>query len=246
ECGFSYPMSDSLWYYSYQYPFYPVVPAKVPIAPADPLVIPEVGAVFVISPTGVLDLVDYSSSSNSNPLVDSLPVAPELQLVSSFLCSCDSKAESESEPAKQRPERHESLTPSSKFPLAPVISLPEIRRQPAILVSLIQDHRLELHHLDWFIPQLGIHDVVRHLYVGVSVRPSRKRCRSPTTLVPSSTSISRSIAPALADLTPRKRFRDSYSSEASREEHTEIGTADAETVVDLGVSDGVRAPTEDV
>ncbi|GJY60023.1 putative reverse transcriptase domain-containing protein [Tanacetum coccineum] len=73
-----------------------------------------------------------------------------------------------------------------------------------------------------------------------------------STLYPPTTSESsldssfwRSIAPALVDLPPRKRFRDSYSSEASEEEHMEIGTADAETVADLGVSDGVRAPTED-
>ncbi|GJW83062.1 hypothetical protein Tco_0156207, partial [Tanacetum coccineum] len=78
-----------------------------------------------------------------------------------------------------------------------------------------------------------------------SYGPSRKRCRSPTTLVPSSTPISRSIAPALADLPPRKRFRDSYSSEVSREEHMEMGTADAETVADLGISERVRAHTED-
>ncbi|GJX68909.1 reverse transcriptase domain-containing protein [Tanacetum coccineum] len=78
-----------------------------------------------------------------------------------------------------------------------------------------------------------------------SAGPSRKRCRSPTTLVPSSTPVSRSIAPALADLPPRKRFRDSYSSEVSREEHMEIGTADAETVADLGISEGVGAHTKD-
>ncbi|GKE56122.1 hypothetical protein Tco_1495307 [Tanacetum coccineum] len=78
-----------------------------------------------------------------------------------------------------------------------------------------------------------------------SIGPSRKRCRSPTTLVPSPTPVSRSIASALANLPPRKRFRDSYSSEASGEEHMEIGTADAEIVVDLGISDGVGAPTED-
>ncbi|GJR58374.1 putative reverse transcriptase domain-containing protein [Tanacetum coccineum] len=78
-----------------------------------------------------------------------------------------------------------------------------------------------------------------------SAEPSRKRCRSPTTLVPSSTPVLRSIAPALADLPPLKRFRDSYSSEASREEHMEIGTADAETIVDLGISEGFGAPTED-
>ncbi|GKD13212.1 hypothetical protein Tco_1197619, partial [Tanacetum coccineum] len=73
-----------------------------------------------------------------------------------------------------------------------------------------------------------------------------------STLYPPTTSESsqdssfwRSIAPALVDLPPRKRFRASYLSEASGEEHMEIGTADAETVTDLGVSDGVRAPTED-
>ncbi|GJX73765.1 hypothetical protein Tco_0312360 [Tanacetum coccineum] len=78
-----------------------------------------------------------------------------------------------------------------------------------------------------------------------SAGPSRKRCRFPTTLVPSSTPISRPIAPALADLLSCKRFRDSYSSEVSREEHMEIGTANAETVADLGISKGVGARTKD-
>ncbi|GJU13207.1 hypothetical protein Tco_1135603 [Tanacetum coccineum] len=78
-----------------------------------------------------------------------------------------------------------------------------------------------------------------------SARPSRKRYRSPTTLVPSPTPVLRSITPALADLLPCKRFRDSYSSEASGEEHMEIGTTDVETVADLGISDGVGAPTKD-
>ncbi|GKG55394.1 hypothetical protein Tco_0572034, partial [Tanacetum coccineum] len=82
-----------------------VVPAEVPIAPADPLVAPEVGVVSVILPTRVLDLVDYSSSFDSDPSEDSLPIAPELQLVSPFLCFDDSEADSESDPAKQRPER---------------------------------------------------------------------------------------------------------------------------------------------
>ncbi|GJR27930.1 hypothetical protein Tco_1104162 [Tanacetum coccineum] len=70
-----------------------------------------------------------------------------------------------------------------------------------------------------------------------SSRPSHKRCRSPTALVPSSTYVSRSIAPTPADLLPpRKRFRDSYSSEDSREEHMEVDTADAEAVADVGIS----------
>ncbi|GJX00960.1 hypothetical protein Tco_0184873 [Tanacetum coccineum] len=78
-----------------------------------------------------------------------------------------------------------------------------------------------------------------------SAGPSRKRCRSPTTLVPSSTPILRLIAPALADLLPHKRFRDSYSSEVSGEEHMKMGTADAETVADLSISERVGAHTED-
>ncbi|GJY45617.1 hypothetical protein Tco_0434680 [Tanacetum coccineum] len=76
--------------------------------------------------------------------------------------------------------------------------------------------------------------------------PSRKRCRSPTTLVQSSTLVSRLIDPTLADLLPhRKRFRDSYSPEDSREEHIEIGTTNAETVADLGSGDGVGVDTDD-
>ncbi|GJW15776.1 putative reverse transcriptase domain-containing protein, partial [Tanacetum coccineum] len=79
-----------------------------------------------------------------------------------------------------------------------------------------------------------------------SAGPSHKRCRSPTTLVPSSTLASRSIAPTLADiLPPRKRFRDSYSPKDSRDEHMEIGTANVKAVVDLGIGDGDGAPTED-
>ncbi|GKB48782.1 hypothetical protein Tco_0899535 [Tanacetum coccineum] len=73
---------------------------EVPIIPADPLVASKVGAVSVISPTGVLDLVDYPSSSDSDPLEDSLPLVPELPLVSPFLCSDDSEADAESEPVE--------------------------------------------------------------------------------------------------------------------------------------------------
>nr|GFA48840.1 hypothetical protein [Tanacetum cinerariifolium] len=80
----------------------------------------------------------------------------------------------------------------------------------------------------------------------LSARPSRKRCKSPTTSVPSSTPILRSIALTLADLLPpRKRFRDLYLPEDSRGEHMEIGTGDAEAVADLGIGDGVGVDTND-
>ncbi|GJV65837.1 reverse transcriptase domain-containing protein [Tanacetum coccineum] len=70
-----------------------VIP-EVPIIPAVPIVAPEVGAVSVVSPAGVLDLVDYSSSFDSDPSEDSLPPVPSLPLVSPFLCFDDSEADS--------------------------------------------------------------------------------------------------------------------------------------------------------
>ncbi|GJZ08602.1 hypothetical protein Tco_0542885 [Tanacetum coccineum] len=140
-----------------------VIPSEVPIVPADPLVVPEVGIIYVTSPPRVLDLVDYSSSYSDSSEV-SLPPALELPLVSSFLCSDDSKADSESEPAEQRPKRHKSLAahdvmvsrwrgmvasrpslpsgssshdtfiPSSEFPIVLVVAPLEIHRRPAILI----------------------------------------------------------------------------------------------------------------
>ncbi|GJS79280.1 hypothetical protein Tco_0729161, partial [Tanacetum coccineum] len=111
-----------------------------------------------------MGVLHYSSSFDSDPSEDSLPLAPELPLVLPFFFSDDSEANSESGPAEQRPERHESLTlhdvmvlrwrdrvtsrpssssgssshdtvaPSSEFPLALVVAPPGIRRWPAILI----------------------------------------------------------------------------------------------------------------
>ncbi|GJR75442.1 putative reverse transcriptase domain-containing protein [Tanacetum coccineum] len=321
-------------------PVIPAVPAEVPIVPADPLVAPEVGAVSIISPTGVLDVVDYSSSSDSDPSEDSLPLEPELPLISLFLYSDDSEVNSESEPTEQRLERYESLTvhnamvlswrdrvasrpssqsrslphdtlaPSYEFPLAPVVALPGIRRRPTILVrpseaipfgrpyhtypngprklltagreldlfllvDLHGDVYLQIHYQTHhqFIRQDAMHQAfMRWRFAPLSTpyppttsessldsfsersldssspsaRPSRKRCRSPTTLVPSSTPVSRSIASTHVDLLPHdKRFRDSYSPKDSGEEHIEIGTLDAKAIADLGIGDGVGDHTED-
>ncbi|GKB57745.1 hypothetical protein Tco_0913931, partial [Tanacetum coccineum] len=238
------------------------------------------------------------------PSEDPLPVAPELPLVSPFLCSDDSEADSKFEPAEQRPERHESLAPSSEFPLAFVVSLHGIHQRPVILVRPgeaipfgrpYRTHPNGLHFTsdssssgsssdsssdtssdspsDSLSDSSSVHSSGQS-HSGPSTRvasprlvdplsspdsssersldlfspsigPSSKRYRSHSTLVLSSTPVSRSIAHTLADLPPRKRFRDSYSSEVSGEEHMEMGTADAETVVDLGISEGVRAHTKD-
>nr|GEV20933.1 putative reverse transcriptase domain-containing protein [Tanacetum cinerariifolium] len=156
-------------------------------------------------------------------------------------------ADPESEPVEQRSERHDSLTPSSEFPLAHVVAPPGIRCGASGQSHSGPSTRVaSLRLVDPPVRTLRYSSSERSLdSSSPSAGPSRKRCRSPTTLVPSSTLVLRSIAPALADLPPRKRFRDTYSYEASEEEHIKIGTTDAETVVDLGISDGVRAPTED-
>ncbi|GJY71380.1 hypothetical protein Tco_0475083, partial [Tanacetum coccineum] len=67
-----------------------------------------------------------------------------------------------------------------------------------------------------------------------------------TASVPSPTHVSRSIAPTPVDLLPPyKRFRDSYSSEDSEEEHMEVDTADAKADTDVGISEEVVANLED-
>ncbi|GJU23105.1 hypothetical protein Tco_1156447 [Tanacetum coccineum] len=129
----------------------PVIP-EVPIVSADPIVTPEVGTVSVISPAGVLDLVDYSCSSDSDPSKDSLPPAPD--------CHCEAF------------RRWRSAPLSTPYP--PTTSE----------LSLGSSSERSL---DSSSP---------------SFRPSHKRCRSPTTSVPSPTHDSRSIAPTPADLLP--------------------------------------------
>ncbi|GJT73718.1 hypothetical protein Tco_1033004 [Tanacetum coccineum] len=60
--------------------------------------------------------------------------------------------------------------------------------------------------------------------ISYSAGPSRKRCRSPVDSVSLSMPVTGSLAPTRADhLPPRKRFRDSYSTEASLEEDVEVG-----------------------
>ncbi|GJW74185.1 hypothetical protein Tco_0133555 [Tanacetum coccineum] len=72
-----------------------------------------------------------------------------------------------------------------------------------------------------------------------SVGPSRKRCRSPVDSVPLSMPVTGSLAPTRADLSPpRKRFRDSYSLEASIEGGAEVGLTGTKVDIELGISDG--------
>ncbi|GJX70446.1 putative reverse transcriptase domain-containing protein [Tanacetum coccineum] len=80
----------------------------------DSIVAPKEGTVSILSPTRVLDLVDYSSSFDSDPSEDSLPPALDLPLVSPFLCSDDSEA--------------------NKFSLVPNVAPPNIHQRLATLI----------------------------------------------------------------------------------------------------------------
>ncbi|GJU73043.1 hypothetical protein Tco_1264448 [Tanacetum coccineum] len=72
-----------------------------------------------------------------------------------------------------------------------------------------------------------------------SAGPSRKRCRSLVDSVPLSKPVMRSLAPTCANLLPpRKRFKDSYSSEANIEEDTKIDLIETEVDMELGIGDG--------
>ncbi|GKE17576.1 hypothetical protein Tco_1425153 [Tanacetum coccineum] len=121
------------------------ISVEVPVAP-------KVGAATVASPARVLEL-DTHSSSEADPSESSPPPVSVAPMVSPFLCSDDSESDIEI------PERHVSPTtsipeisttpilpapsaivaPSSEFPLAPVVALPEIRRRRAILILLGED-----------------------------------------------------------------------------------------------------------
>ncbi|GJW26244.1 reverse transcriptase domain-containing protein [Tanacetum coccineum] len=283
-------------------PIIPVVPAEVPIVPADPLVAPEVGVVYVISPIGVLDLVDYSSSSDSDPSEDSLPVAPEFLWVSPFLCSDDSEGDTIlvrpgeaipfGRPYRTHPNRPRKLLTARK----------RVRPFPAHRLAWrrISHRSLDRHFSPDFTSDSSSSGSSSDSSLDISsgsssdslsdsstvhssgcdapesspdspyersldssspfAGPSHKRCRSPTTLVPLSTFVSRLIALALADLLPCKRFRDSYSSEDGIAMGFEIATSDIredeeefeaedsaggkmEIAVDSSVTGGISEPT---
>nr|GEU40548.1 putative reverse transcriptase domain-containing protein [Tanacetum cinerariifolium] len=222
-----------------------VVPAEVPIVPADSIVTPKVGTVFVISLTRVLDLVDYLSSFDSDPSEDSLPVAPKLPLVSPFLCFDDSKVDNR----HSLPDFTSDSSLDSSSDISSDSSLNSLSDSSSVHSSGCDASEVCI--IVYSLPTYNIRVIPRSSSKrsldssSPSARPSPKKRRSPTTLVPSSTLVLRLIAPALADLLPHNRFRDSYSSKVSREEHMEIGTADVKTVEDLGVSNGVGAPTKD-
>nr|GEU91394.1 putative reverse transcriptase domain-containing protein [Tanacetum cinerariifolium] len=245
-----------------------VIP-EVPIVPVDPLVASEVGIVSIDSPAKELDLVDYLSSSDSDPSEDSLPPIPDLPLVSPLGSSS-----------------HDTLAPSSKFPLAPIVAPPRIHRWPATLIQpseaisfgrLYRTYSNKPHKLLTARKRVGHfptcrlawrrvphHSSDRHSSPDLSssptmyptttsessagdfssessVEPSHKRCRSPTATVISLVHSARVLVPSRADLLPpRKRFRDSISLEDSVEEDI-----DTDVLEDIGMEIDVEINVED-
>nr|GEZ24969.1 hypothetical protein [Tanacetum cinerariifolium] len=155
-------------------------------------VAPEVGAVAVASPAGVLEL-DTHSSLEADPLESSPPPVSIAPMVLHFLCSDDLESDTEI------PERHVSLTTSTlEILTTPILPAPSTIDIPigrlyrthsggpckALIArkSLrpLPSHRLELR--DLFIHRLlGLHNVARPIFVGglpyylLYLLPPRKR-----------------------------------------------------------------------
>nr|GEU95058.1 reverse transcriptase domain-containing protein [Tanacetum cinerariifolium] len=198
-------------------PVIPMVPNEVPIALVDPIVTPEVGAVSVILPSVVLDFVDYSSSSDSDPSVDSLPIAPELPLVSPFLCFDDLEVDmilvrlGEAIPFDRPYRTHPNgprFTSDLSSSSSSLVSSSDISSGSSS--DSLSDSSL-IHSLESSLNSSSERSLDSSSpFVG----PSRLRCRSPTTLV-------------------------------NGEEHMDMGTANANTIADLDICKGVRTHTKD-
>ncbi|GJY50615.1 putative reverse transcriptase domain-containing protein [Tanacetum coccineum] len=218
----------------------PVIP-EVPIVPADPIVTPEVGTVSVVSPVG-----DPVSSSHLIPVCTiklKFPLAPVVAPTGIRRC-----APSDLSLSVHTPPGHHRLLCfifyTHRLFIDHLLGLQNIREAFSTLEGMTP--------LSTPYPpttsesSLGSSSERSLDSSSPSPESSCKRCRSLTASVPSSTHVSRSIAPTPTDpLPPRKRFRDSYSPKDSGEEHMEVDTPNAKAVADVGISKGVIAHPED-
>ncbi|GKC24380.1 hypothetical protein Tco_1026530, partial [Tanacetum coccineum] len=117
-------------------------------SPPSRVILFVVETTLVATPTGLCGLVPYSCSDSDSPDEMSSPehISP-LPAISLFLCTDSSKApDSSDRPPSQDPyvatvaHCRSGVTSrplsSSEFPIAPVTTLPEIRRRSAILIRL--------------------------------------------------------------------------------------------------------------
>ncbi|GKA16215.1 hypothetical protein Tco_0695962 [Tanacetum coccineum] len=227
------------------------------IAPVISYVAHVVETTLVASPTGLCGLVPYLGSDSDSPDEMSSPeyISP-LPAISPFLCTDLSKAPDSSDGPPSQDPYVASVAPSSFFrfgcisyahsgsstrDVSPRLCYP-LRRAPRRSEAF---HRWCAAPLSTLYPpttsgsSLG-DSSERPLHSSShAAGPSRKRCRSPVDSVPLSTAVMGSLAPTRADLLPpRKRFRDSYSSEASIEEDAEVGPIETGVDMELGIGDG--------
>ncbi|GJS81951.1 hypothetical protein Tco_0748492 [Tanacetum coccineum] len=176
------------------------------------LVAPEVGAAAVASPAGVLEF-DTHLSLEVDPSESSPPPVSVAPMVLPFLCSDDSKSDTEI------PERHVSPTSHDAM-------LARWRSRRFVHLSLARTPRCSEAYLHWrsvplstmYLPTTSESSAGDSSFKS-TVRPSHKRCRSPIAIVTSSIHATRALVPSRADLlSPRKRFRDSISPEDNVEE----------------------------
>nr|GEX96964.1 hypothetical protein [Tanacetum cinerariifolium]GEX98856.1 hypothetical protein [Tanacetum cinerariifolium] len=240
-----------------------VIPSTSVISPETSAIAPVISSValvvetiIVASPTGLCGLVPYLDSDSDSPdEMASLEYITPLPATSLFLFTNSSedfdpsKASDSSEaPPSQDPyvttvaywrsRVTTRLSSPSDFPIAPVTASFGTHHRPPSSSSPMDS--LPVHSSGLDAPESSSGDSSeRPLHSSLhSAGPSRKRCRSLTDFVPSSTPVTGSLAPTRADLLPpRKMFRDSYSPETSMEEDTEIDTTKTEDARELGVVD---------
>ncbi|GKA53354.1 putative reverse transcriptase domain-containing protein [Tanacetum coccineum] len=237
---------------------------SVPIVPAEPRVTPEWGQFQSSHLPRVLDFVDYSLLL----ILDHrgfFTSVPDLPLVSPFLCSDDSEADGESEPAEQRPVSlsHDTLALLSEFPLAPVVAPPgiqEIRPIPARILAWkhVSHHSSNRHSSPDSSSSSSPSDrsLSGHAPPDTtdanSSTPQRFVHRSLARTPRHSSSSERSLdSSSPSSRSSRKRCRSPTASVPSPTlilsgaEHMEVDTTNAEVVADVGISEGVVSHPED-
>ncbi|GKC40116.1 hypothetical protein Tco_1052500, partial [Tanacetum coccineum] len=222
---------------------------------------PKARVTIVSSLAGVLDLITYSSNDFDS---SEDPFAPEhassALTTSLFLHSSDSsetsrdfawrnkvvlRSSSPSSPTHALP----STVTASLAPCWIVPAPPGVPRRPAILVLPVPA-RISANHRR-FHSSSSSSPLCKRLTThspSPSTRPSRKRCRPPTNLVTSATSIPRALIHVRADLLPpRKRIRGSsaaLSPEETIEESLEVGSEediDSDVMADIEADIATKA-----
>ncbi|GJS14706.1 putative reverse transcriptase domain-containing protein [Tanacetum coccineum] len=186
--------------------------------------------VAIASPAGVLKL-DTHSSSEADLLDSSLPPVQVAPMVSPFLYLDDSESDIEMLGRHVSSTPHDAMLARWRNRVASRSSSPVIPLNQSLSRHTSPDTTI----VDSSTPSRFVYPPpTRNLQAGnssseSSVGPSRKRCRSPTTAVPSFIPALGALVPTRADLLlPRNRFRDSYSSEDNVKEDI-----DADVLVDI-------------